>query len=328
MKEYIIAIDLGGTSAKLALIDLQGNVFEKWSVITDKLNNGQNIVPNLLHSIKEKLLDFNLTVDNLLGVGMGSPGSVDHINRTVIGAYNLNWKEKQNIGKAFKEALDVPFYIENDANIAAVGEQWKGAGDNEQNVVMVTLGTGVGGGIVVGGELVHGSIGAAGEIGHLTVDPDSVIECTCGKTGCLEAVASATGIVNLAIHYLGTFDEDTTLKTILQTEDHLTAVDIFKSAQEGDVFSEMIVEKFAKYLGLACSHIANTLNPSKIVLGGGVSQAGEYLRSKVEKYCYKYTFPPIRKSTNIAIANLGNDAGILGAAKIVINEQRIEESVN
>lgn len=322
MEDYIIAIDLGGTSAKLALIDAEGNIIEKWSVVTDKLNEGKHIVPNLIRSIKDKIEDLNIDQSRIIGIGMGSPGSVDHVNRTVIGAYNLNWKVKQEIGLAFQEAFNIPFYIENDANIAAVGEQWKGAGDNEQNVVMVTLGTGVGGGIVVDGALVHGAIGAAGEIGHLTVDVDSEIECTCGKKGCLEAVASATGIVNLAVHYLGAYDEDTALKTILQNEDHLTAVDIFNEAKRGDAFAGEIVEKFAKYLGLACSHIANTLNPSKIVLGGGVSQAGEYLREKVAKYSDQYTFPPIRKATHITIAQLGNDAGILGAAKIVLNEQK------
>lgn len=322
MEDYIIAIDLGGTSAKLALINAEGNIIEKWSVVTDKLNEGKHIVPNLIRSIKDKIEDLNLDQNKIIGIGMGSPGSVDHVNRTVIGAYNLNWKVKQEIGLAFKEAFNIPFYIENDANIAAVGEQWQGAGDNEQNVVMVTLGTGVGGGIVVDGALVHGSIGAAGEIGHLTVDVDSEIECTCGKKGCLEAVASATGIVNLAVHYLGAYDDDTSLKTILQNEDHLTAVDIFNEAKRGDAFAGDIVEKFAKYLGLACSHIANTLNPSKIVLGGGVSQAGEYLREKVAKYSDQYTFPPIRKATHITIAQLGNDAGILGAAKIVLNEQK------
>lgn len=322
MEDYIIAIDLGGTSAKLALINAEGNIIEKWSVVTDKLNEGKHIVPNLIRSIKDKIEDLNIDQNKIIGIGMGSPGSVDHVNRTVIGAYNLNWKVKQEIGLAFKEAFNIPFYIENDANIAAVGEQWQGAGDNEQNVVMVTLGTGVGGGIVVDGALVHGSIGAAGEIGHLTVDVDSEIECTCGKKGCLEAVASATGIVNLAVHYLGAYDDDTSLKTILQNEDHLTAVDIFNEAKKGDAFAGDIVEKFAKYLGLACSHIANTLNPSKIVLGGGVSQAGEYLREKVAKYSDQYTFPPIRKATHITIAQLGNDAGILGAAKIVLNEQK------
>lgn len=328
MSGQIIAIDLGGTSAKLAMMDQEGNILEKWSVVTDKSNKGQVIVPNLIHSIKEKLEDLNLTTEDILGIGLGSPGSVNYLEKTVIGAYNLNWSEKQDIGKAFEEAFGIPFYIENDANIAAVGEQWKGAGNNDKDVVMVTLGTGVGGGIVVDGELLHGSTGTAGEIGHITVDPDSVIECTCGKRGCLEAVASATGIVNLAIHYLGTYDEETVLKDILQSEDVLTSKDIFDAAKSGDAFAEFVVEKFSRYLGLAASHLANTLNPSRIVLGGGVSQAGEFLRSKVDRYSKEFMFPTIRDVTDIVIAQLGNDAGIYGACKVVLNEQSKEESVN
>lgn len=327
MSQHIIAIDLGGTSAKLALMDVEGNILEKWSVITDRSNKGQMIVPNLIHSIKEKLNELKLTTDNILGIGMGSPGGVNHLDKTVIGAFNLNWTELQHIGDAFGEAFDVPFYIENDANIAAVGEQWKGAGDNDKDVVMVTLGTGVGGGIVVEGELLHGSTGTAGEIGHITVDLDSVIECTCGKRGCLEAVASATGIVNLAIHYLGSYDEESVLKDILQEEDNITSKDIFEAAQKGDAFAVFIVDKFCKYLGLAVSHLANTLNPSKIVLGGGVSQAGEFLRSKVDQVSKEFMFPNIRRVTEIVIAQLGNDAGIYGACKIVLNEQSKEESV-
>lgn len=327
MSKKIIAIDLGGTSAKLALMDLEGNILEKWSVVTDKANKGQMIIANLIHSIQDKLIEFNITTEDILGIGMGSPGSVDHIGKTVIGAYNLNWTDKQLIGQAFKEAFNLPFYIENDANIAAVGEQWKGAGNNDKDVVMVTLGTGVGGGIVVEGELLHGSTGTAGEIGHITVDPESVIECTCGKRGCLEAVASATGIVNLAIHYLANYDEDTVLKDILSEEEVLSSKDIFTAAAQGDELASFVVDKFCKYLGLAVSHIANTLNSSKIVLGGGVSQAGELLRSKVEQYSKEYMFPTIRPVTEIVIAKLGNDAGIYGACKIVLNEQSKEELV-
>ncbi|XJS11545.1 ROK family glucokinase [Aerococcaceae bacterium WGS1372] len=327
MKKHIIAIDLGGTSAKLALMDLEGQILEKWSVVTDKNNKGQVIVPNLINSIQEKLIDFNLTTNDILGIGMGSPGSVNHIDKTVIGAYNLNWTEKQLIGKAFEEAFSIPFYIENDANIAAMGEQWKGAGNNDKDVVMVTLGTGVGGGIVVEGELLHGSTGTAGEIGHITVDPDSMIECTCGKRGCLEAVASATGIVNLAIHYLANYDGETALKDLLQEEDVLSSKDIFSYAAKGDELSSFIVDKFCKYLGLAVSHLANTLNPSKIVLGGGVSQAGEVLRSKVDQYSKEFMFPTIRPVTEIVIAKLGNDAGVYGACKVVLNEQSKEELV-
>lgn len=317
MTKKIIGIDLGGTSAKLAILTKEGEIQRKWSVETNILNDGVSIVPDIIDSIKEQFNLLNLTAADFYGIGMGSPGKVDAANKTVIGAYNLNWSTLQEVGKLFDEAFGLPFFIDNDANVAALGEQWKGAGNGEPDVVMFTLGTGVGGGIVINHQLVRGVGGTAGEVGHIVVDPDHGYECTCGNVGCLETVASATGIVRLARHYSNEFSGDSTIKSRIDSGDSVTARDIFDAAKEGDKFSEHVVQQFAKYLGIATSHIANILNPSIIVIGGGVSAAGNYLKEKIEKYHRTYSFPQVRDVTKIELATIGNDAGVIGAARLV-----------
>lgn len=317
MKDKIIGIDLGGTSAKMAIISLDGEILEKWSVSTNILEGGSHIVPNLIESLRERIELYQMSAADFLGIGMGSPGKVDADNKTVIGAYNLNWSALQEVGKAFERAFDIPFHIENDANIAALGEQWKGAGEGALDCVTVTLGTGVGGGLVVNGQLVRGVTGAAGEIGHLTIDTEGQFDCTCGKKGCLETVASATGIMHLARHYALEYVGDSTVKANIDDGDEVTSKDIFDAAKEGDYFALQVVERFAHYLGLACSHLANSLNPSKIVLAGGVAQAGEFLREKVNAQFIEYCFPQIRNKETLVLAQLGNDAGIIGAAQLI-----------
>lgn len=315
--DKIIAIDLGGTTAKLAIVSTKGEILQKWSVKTNNLNEGQAIVPNLIESIQERLDLYKLTPNDFLGIGMGSPGTVDHVGLTVTGAYNLNWHDTVHVGKMFEEAFDLPFYLDNDANIAALGEQRYGSGENASDVVMVTLGTGVGGGIIVDGKILHGHTGAAGEVGHMTIDKHSGIHCTCGKIGCLEALASATGLINLTRKYSEEYSGDSLIKQQIDDGEELSAKEIFDAAQADDTFAKHVVEQFGDYLGMGCSHIVNMLNPEKIVLGGGVAQAGEYLRSLVSKYCDEYTFPALKGKTDIVIASLGNDAALLGAAELV-----------
>ncbi|MGO3750525.1 ROK family protein, partial [Vagococcus salmoninarum] len=193
----LIGIDLGGTTAKFAILTEAGEVQQKWSIETNSAEEGTLIVPDIIASIKHRLEMYNMTKDDFIGIGMGTPGTVDREAGTVIGAYNLNWKTKQEVKKEIEKALGIPFALDNDANVAALGERWQGAGENSPDVTFITLGTGVGGGIIAEGQLLHGVAGAAGEIGHITVEPTG-FDCTCGKKGCLETVASATGVVRLA----------------------------------------------------------------------------------------------------------------------------------
>lgn len=318
MSKKIIGIDLGGTSVKLAILTTEGEIQEKWSIKTNILDGGSHIVPDIIDSIKHRFETYGLTKEDFLGIGMGSPGVVDSEAGTVIGAYNLNWKTLQLVKDQFESALGLPFFIDNDANVAALGEQWVGAGNNNPNVVFMTLGTGVGGGVIAAGNLIRGVKGAGGELGHITVDFDAPFACTCGKKGCLETVASATGIVNLTRRYAEEYAGDAKLKQLIDDGEELTAKDVFDLAKEGDDLALIVYRHFSNYLGIACANIAAVLNPAYIVLGGGVSAAGEFLLDGVRNVFADNSFPQIKESTQIVLATRGNDAGVLGAASLVL----------
>ena len=318
MDKKIIGIDLGGTSIKFAILTQDGQIQEKWSIKTNIFDEGSHIVDEMIASIQHRLDLLGLTADNFLGLGMGSPGVVNREKGTVVGAYNLNWKTEQVIKDKMEAALGIPFFIDNDANVAALGEQWVGAGANDPDVVFVTLGTGVGGGVVAEGNLIHGVAGAGGELGHITVDFDDPILCTCGKKGCLETVASATGIVNLTRRYAEQYAGDAELKQMIDDGQDVTAKDVFDLAKEGDELALIVYRNFCNYLGIACANIGAILNPSTIVIGGGVSAAGDFLLTGLEKVFKENAFPQVASSTKLALANLGNDAGVIGAASLVI----------
>lgn len=314
----IIGIDLGGTTIKFGILTTAGEVQDKWAIDTTIIGNGKHIIPDIIQAINHRLDLYHLDKSDFLGIGMGSPGSVDIINNTVIGAYNLGWDTLQEVGLAIESGVGLPFSLDNDANVAALGERWVGAGENNPDVIFMTLGTGVGGGIIAAGNLIHGVAGAGGEIGHVTVDiSDDAFDCTCGKKGCLETVASATGIVRVARKLAEAYEGESHIKAAIDNGDTVSSKDIFISAEAGDIFANSVVEKISQYLGLAAGNLANTLNPDSIIIGGGVS-AGEFLRSRIETYFNRYTFPQVRDSTKIKIAELGNDAGIIGAASLAL----------
>lgn len=317
MDKKIIGIDLGGTTAKFAIMTTEGEIQQKWSIDTNILDEGSHIVPDIVDSINHHLKLYDMKAEDFLGIGMGTPGSVDREAGTVIGAYNLNWKTLQPVRQLVEEGTGIKFAIDNDANVAALGERWKGAGENNPDVIFITLGTGVGGGIIAEGHLLHGVAGCAGEIGHITVDPTG-FECTCGKRGCLETVSSATGVVRVARKLAEEYAGDAELKKRLDDGEDITSKDVFEMAQQDDPFALMVVDKVCFYLGLACGNLGNTLNPSSIVLGGGVSAAGEFLRSRVEKYFAEFTFPQVTNSTSIKLAVLGNEAGVIGAGSLAL----------
>ncbi|WP_285123679.1 ROK family glucokinase [Lactococcus petauri] len=318
MANKIIGIDLGGTSIKFGILTLEGEVQDKWAIPTNILSDGKHIVPDIIESINHRLNLYNLDKSDFIGIGMGTPGTVDIEAATVRGAFNLNWADTQEVGAPISEGVGLPFILDNDANVAALGERWVGAGDNQPDVVFITLGTGVGGGIVAAGNLIHGVVGAAGEIGHIVVEPHDGFACTCGNHGCLETVTSATGVVRLARKFAEEYEGSSQIKASIDNGDEVTSKDIFIAAEAGDAFALSVVDKFAYYLGFACANLGSTLNPAAIVIGGGVSAAGEFLRSKVETYFQKYSFSTVRDSTKIKLAELGNDAGIIGAASLAL----------
>ncbi|ULT59005.1 ROK family glucokinase [Neobacillus drentensis] len=312
----LIGIDLGGTTVKFAILTEEGEIQQKWSIETDIQNEGKNIVPNIIESIKHRLDLYGLSTDNISGIGMGSPGTVDRAQGTVIGAYNLNWSSLQPVKEQIEKGTGIAFCIDNDANVAALGERWKGAGEDGADVVFVTLGTGVGGGIIADGNLIHGKVGAGGEIGHIIVEPNGY-DCTCGNQGCLETVASATGVVRLARDFSERYAGESELKWLIDDGQEVTAKTVFDQAKKEDKLALIVVDKFYYYLGLACGNIGNILNPETIVIGGGVSAAGDMLLNGVEEYFQKFSFPTVRTSTKLKLAQLGNDAGVIGAASLV-----------
>lgn len=320
MSKKLLGIDLGGTTIKFGILTLEGEVQEKWAIETNTLENGRHIVSDIVESLKHRLSLYGLTKDDFLGIGMGPPGAVDRTSKTVTGAFNLNWADTQEVGSVIEKEVGIPFFIDNDANVAALGERWVGAGANNPDVVFVTLGTGVGGGVIADGNLIHGVAGAGGEIGHMIVDPENGFMCTCGNKGCLETVASATGVVRVARQLAEQYEGSSAIKAAIDNGDTVTSKDIFIAAEDGDKFANSVVERVSRYLGLAAANISNILNPDSVVIGGGVSAAGEFLRSRVEKYFVTFAFPQVKKSTKIKIAELGNDAGIIGAASLA-NQQ-------
>ncbi|MEH6940391.1 ROK family glucokinase [Bacillus sp. JJ722] len=315
MEKWLIGVDLGGTTTKLAFINLHGEIIHKWEIPTDVSDKGVHITKNIAKAIKGKLEELGQTNADVIGVGMGAPGPIDESTGIIYEAVNLGWINYP-LRDQLAAATGLPVVVENDANIAALGEMWKGAGDGAKDLVCVTLGTGVGGGVIVNGNMVSGVSGAAGEIGHMTAVVENGYACNCGRSGCLETVASATGIVRVA---MGNIDSNpsSSLKKMLDLNGAISAKDVVTCAEDGDQYAISVLDKVCFYLGLTLANVANVLNPQKIVIGGGVSKAGDILLNNVVKYFKKYAFIRVRESTSISIATLGNDAGAIGAAWLV-----------
>jgi glucokinase len=321
VKDKLIGVDLGGTTIKFAILTADGDIQQKWSIRTNILEEGAHIVPDIVESINHHLDLYQLDRDRIIGIGMGTPGTVDIENGTVQGAFNLNWKDLQTVRKDIETATGLPLTLDNDANAAALGEQWRGAGNNDPEVSFITLGTGVGGGLINDGKLVHGTNGAAGEVGHMIVEPHGYL-CTCGNYGCLEQYASATGVVHLAQDFAEAYVGNSKLKAMINNGEEVTSKIVFDLAKENDYLANEVVDKVAYYLGLASANLANILNPSSIVIGGGVSAAGKFLLERVEKNFKEFAFKTTRDVTQVKLAELGNDAGVYGAASLAKNSAR------
>ena len=311
MKKYLIGIDIGGTTVKLGLFNNEGELLHKWEIITRKKDSGKYILSDISESINTILEERDISKDEVLGAGVGVPGPVKD-DGTVMGCVNLGWPVF-NVSTALEELLNIPIKVANDANIAALGEMYKGGGEGYKNIIMVTLGTGVGGGVIINGNIIAGDTGAGGEIGHINVNPHEKISCNCGRKGCLEQYASATGIVKLAREILERENCDSKLRNI----ENITAKDVFDFAKEEDELSVKIIEKFGFILGRALSNIACICNPEVFVIGGGVSKAGDILLNIIKKYYSENGFYAIT-DTEFKLATLGNDAGIFGGAKLAI----------
>lgn len=312
MSKYAFGVDIGGTTVKIGLFDMEGNVQDKWEIPTVKDNEGDFILPDIARSLLGKMKEKGIGQEELAGIGVGAPGAVDKEGNLVGGAVNLGWKPF-NIPKALNAYIDVPVKAVNDANAAAYGEMWQGGGKGCSNMVAVTLGTGVGGGIIVDGNILTGAAGGGGEIGHIHIDDEETESCGCKNKGCLEQYASATGIVRLAKRRLERDDAPSVLR-----EGDLSAKTVFDAVKDGDPVANEIAKQFGAYLGKGLANVANIANPEIFVIGGGVSKAGEILISLVEPEFQKYVFPACGK-VKFTLAKLGNDAGIYGAAGLILH---------
>ena len=311
--KYGFGVDLGGTTVKIAYFDEFGNMFNKWEIPTDRSENGKNILPDIAKSVKNYLQEKKIDPANIVGIGIGVPGAVLP-DGTVNKCINLGWGVF-NIEKELSSLAGFPVKAGNDATVAAMGECWKGGGQGCENMVFATLGTGVGGGIVVNGKVIHGVHGAGGEIGHLVLNRDETETCGCGKKGCVEQYCSATGIVRLAKKHLAATEAACSLRSL----ENMTCKDIFDAGAAGDPVALEILEQVYSFLGEFLANVCCVTDPEVIVLGGGVSKAGKPLLDGAKRYYQKYVFHAA-KDTRIELATLGNDAGAYGAFKLVLEK--------
>ncbi|MGN1024245.1 MAG: ROK family glucokinase [Lachnospiraceae bacterium] len=314
MADYAFGIDVGGTTVKCGLFSTKGELLDNWEIPTRKEDGGKYILGDIAEAIRKKCTEKKLKKEDVLGVGIGVPGPVLE-DGIVNNCVNLGWgvvDVKENLSNL----LDgIPVEVGNDANVAALGEQWKGGGRGYKNVVLVTLGTGVGGGIIINGKIIPGSHGAGGEIGHIQVEKNETIPCNCGKKGCLEQYASATGVVRMAKRYLA----KTKKTTVLRDDESLSAKAIFDAAKANDAAAMEVVEQFGERLGTALAAINCVVDPEVVVIGGGVSKAGQIILDVVQKYYIPAAFNACRNCL-FKLAELGNEAGMYGAVRMVLSK--------
>lgn len=313
MKKYAYGVDIGGTTVKIGFFETTGKLVDTWEIPTRTENDGELILPDIAESIKENNEKKSITTDDIEGIGMGVPGPVKD-DGTVLKCVNLGWGVF-NVEKALSVICGgVKVKVGNDANVAALGEMWQGGGKGYEDVVMITLGTGVGGGIIRGGKIVAGTNGAAGEIGHMPMIDDESECCGCGKKGCLEQYASANGLVNVAEKYIAAHR---TVETELDLNAGFTAKDVCDAAKAGDKAGLAAVEESMRLLGKAMASVSCVIDPQVFVVGGGLSKAGNIIIDTASKYYKEYAFHASRE-TEIKLATLGNAAGMYGGVKMVI----------
>ena len=313
MAKYVFGVDIGGTTVKIGLFTNDGVMVDKWEITTRTDEGGKYILSDIAVSVENKLVEKAIDKTDVLGVGMGVPGPVK-ADGTVLRCVNLGWGIF-NAADELSKLIGLPVKAGNDANMAALGEMWQGGGKGYTNIVMVTLGTGVGGGIIIDGKMLSGVNGAGGEIGHIQVNDDETEVCGCGRKGCLEQYTSATGIVRMANTMLNTTDRPSALRNV----QYVSAKAVFDAAKQGDELAAEIVDRHGKCLGKTLAQIACVVDPEVFVIGGGVSKAGEIITDTTSKYFQEYAFHACKK-TQFKLATLGNDAGIYGSACAILND--------
>jgi len=310
--KWYLGIDIGGTSVKVGLCDVDGALAHTYEGPTETERGRERVLDNIAAHARRCVEEAGMDWGRIRGVGVGIPGQIDAARGVVEFAANLPLSGVR-LRDHLEKVLGKPVRIGNDANVAALGEALSGAGRGAANSVTYTLGTGVGGGIVVDGRVVDGFSGMGGELGHMTIVPDSeAVRCGCGRIGCLETVASATGIVRMAREAV-----EQGVRTTLSEAGALTAKAVFDAAKAGDDTARRIVDRAAHYLGLSMALVAVIVNPERFIVGGGVAAAGEFLLERVRKSFRAHALDRAREGVAIVAAELGNRAGMIGAAGLV-----------
>lgn len=315
MGKYIYGIDLGGTTVKMGLFDNEGNIIDKWEIVTRKEDNGSQILPDIAASVKDKNSEKNIAIEEIEGIGIGVPGPVTEDGR-VLKCANLGWGVLSVTDELGRLTGISKVKAGNDANVAALGEQWRGGGRGFDSIVMVTLGTGVGGGVIQNGKILTGSNGAAGEIGHLKVNPHETATCGCGGHGCLEQYSSATAIMRHARKLVSETEEESYLRQF-ETE-KITGKEIFDAYKADDNLAKQVVKRFAEYLGLGLANVAAVVDTQAFVIGGGVSKNGQVVIDVISGEYEKNVALFALKGKEFRLAELGNDAGMYGAVRMVM----------
>ena len=320
MAKTVFGVDIGGSSLKFGAFGEDGSLIEKWSVPTDLGDGGERIIPDTAASIRDRCALMGLSVSDIAGIGVGIPGAVGH-DGWVNGAVNLGWGLK-NVEGELAVACGVPVKAENDANAALLGEAYAGAAKDSGDIIMITLGTGVGGGIISGGRLIKGAAGSGAEIGHINVDPEETEYCSCGARGCLEQYCSIRGLTRIASRLLQTFPSGSRLREMSASQTGFSVRELFDAARAGDEIAGLAVNIACGYLGRGAACAANITNPSVILIGGGISGSADMIIERMKPAFDHYIFPACR-GVDIRPAALGNDAGIIGASRLIFDGQRI-----
>jgi len=314
MGKKCIGIDVGGTTVKIGLFEVDGALVHQWEVKTRKEESGRYILGDVAASIKRVLAEKNISLEDVAGAGMGVPGPVLPDGYVEV-CVNLGWRDMNAQQELSAMLGGLPVKSGNDANVAALGEMWQGGGKGYRDIVMITLGTGVGGGIIIDEKIIAGKHGLGGEIGHIHIRDEETEHCNCGGVGCVEQIASATGIAREARRMMAASEKASTLR---QYGDRVSAKNVLDAAKAGDELALAVTETVSRYLGIMLAQVAMTIDPEIFVIGGGVSKAGQFLIDMIEKYYQQHT--PISNNVGkIGLARLGNDAGIYGAARLILN---------
>ncbi|MGL4980619.1 MAG: ROK family protein [Fusobacteriaceae bacterium] len=314
---YVVGVDLGGTNSKIGILNEEGILLRSTSIKTISEEGIEKTFSRIWNSIKELALELGIESEKIEGIGMGIPGPVEH--QEIVGFFaNFPWQTGINASQLMREISGIKLVkLDNDANVIALGEAKYGAGRGSESSVTIAIGTGIGGGIYVDGNLISGFKGAGGEVGHIKVERDGKL-CGCGQKGCWEAYASATGLIRETVSRLVVNKNNLIYKMVEGDISKIEAKTVFDAAKEGDAFALDLVEYEADYIALGIGNVLNLINPEVIILGGGVALAGDILLKRVEEKLKEYALPITLKGLKIKQSELGNDAGVMGASALVL----------